>query len=328
MKICGACERDLPREAFSGKQWKLRKSLRRCAECVAAGNELVLFTKGRKRSEDDECPICSRLLPLQDDETLLRTCCMKIICISCHDRAGMTDDCPFCRAPRPVSYEDEFPTIQKRVNIGDPVAICHLGDCYMKGINRYERDMPKAVELVERAAALGSREAHSQLGILFDEDTDDWGIDKDMARAVEHYEIAAKQGHAFSRFNLGAIEHDTGNNGLALKHWMISAKLGDADSIDKIKDMLRWGIASKSDYAEDLRGFNDAVEEMSSSERDEARHTEEKLIARRNHHKVLATTDLPSVATKLMIESHNSRVSIGLVCDLNLVHFPPPHRGR
>ena len=213
MKICGACERDLPRESFSGKQWRLRKSLRRCAECVAAGNELVLFTKGRKRSEDDECPICSRLLPLQDDETLLRTCCMKIICMGC-DHAGMFDDCPFCRAPRPETYEERVQRIQKRVDIGDPEAIYHLGNNYMEGINGFERDMPKAVELLERAAELGSKEAHYQLGVVFDEDTDDWGIDKDMTSAVEHYEFAAKRGDVMARFNLGAIEQNKGNEGL------------------------------------------------------------------------------------------------------------------
>ena len=150
------------------------------------------------------------------------------------------------------------------------MAIYHLGDCYMRGSNGFEKDMPKAVELLEGAAELGSREAHGLLG-YFCENADDWGIDKDMARAVEHYEFVAKQGDVFSRFNLGAIKHDTGNNGLALKHWMISAKLGDADSIDEIKDMLTRGIASKSDYAEALRGYNDAVDEMSSPERDEAK---------------------------------------------------------
>ena len=271
MKICGACERDLPREAFSGKQWRLRKSLRRCAECVAVGNELVLFTKGRERSADDECPICSRLLPLQGDETALRTCCLKVVCIGCDHRAGMPDDCPFCRAPAPDTHEERVQRIQKRVDIGDPEAIYHLGNNYMEGINGFERDMPKAVELLERAAELGSKEAHYQLGVVFDEDTDDWGIDKDMTSAVEHYEFAAKRGDVMARFNLGAIEQNKGNEGLALKHYMISAKLGDADSINKIKDMLTVGIASKSDYAEALRGYNDADEEMSSPERDEAK---------------------------------------------------------
>ena len=270
MKICGACERDLPREAFSGKQWRLRKSLRRCAECVAVGNELVLFTKGRERSEDDECPICSRLLPLQGDETALRTCCLKVVCIGCDHRAGMPDDCPFCRAPAPDTHEERVQRIQKRVDIGDPVAIYFLGDCFLMGTNGFEKDVPKALELVERAAELGSREANGQLGNLFDENAYGLGIDKDRARAVEHYEIAAKQGSALARHSLGVIEHNTGNYGLAMKHWMISAKMGCGPSMDEIKDMLSWGMASKSDCAEALRGYDDAVEEMSSPEREEA----------------------------------------------------------
>ena len=140
----------------------------------------------------------------------------------------------------------------------------------MRGSDGFEKDMPKAVELLERAAELGVKEAHFQLGCAFDENAYDWGIDKDMARAVEHYEFAAKLGDALSRYNLGVVEHNTGNYGLAMKHWMISAKMGCGPSMDEIKDMLSWGMASKSDCAEALRGYDDAVEEMSSPEREEA----------------------------------------------------------
>ena len=73
--------------------------------------------------------------------------------------------------------------------------------------------MPRAVELFERAAELGSKEAHFDLGTIFDEDTDDEGIDKDMARAVEHYEIAAKQGHVTARHNLGVMNSIRGTTG-------------------------------------------------------------------------------------------------------------------
>ncbi|EJK57799.1 hypothetical protein THAOC_22123 [Thalassiosira oceanica] len=215
--------------------------MRRCSECVAAGNELVLFTKGRERSTDDECPICSRLLPLEDNKWMLQTCCMKTTCLGCAYQTRMSDDCPFCRAPNAVSYEEDFPTIKKRVDVGDPVAIHYLGDSYMKGINGFERDVPKAVELLERAAALGSKEAHLQLGVLFDRFSVDWGIDKDLARAVGHYEFAAKQGKALSRHNLGVIEHNTGSKGLALKHFMISAKLGDTDSLEKSRTCSKGG---------------------------------------------------------------------------------------
>ena len=143
--------------------------------------------------------------------------------------------------------------------------------CYMDGDHGLEKDMPRAVELFERAAALGLKDAHRELGIIFDEVIGDEGIGKDMIRAVKHYEIAAKQGHVSARHNLGIYEHNSGNYGPALKHWMISAKLGHLGSLDEIKDMYTEGLASKCDYAEALRGCHDAVKEMSSPERDEAK---------------------------------------------------------
>ena len=271
MKTCGACETELPKESFSGKQWRLRKSLRRCSECVAAGNELVLFTKGRERSVDDECPICSRLLPLKNNQSMLYTCCMETVCIGCALKHGMIENCPFCRTPLTLDDEAQIARIQKRVKANDPVAIHHLGICYRNGDCGLEKDMSRAVELFERAAVLGLKKAHFDLGYIFDEDTDDKGIAKDMSRASELYEIAAKQGHVLARFSLGIIDLKSGKYGLALKHWIISAKLGCPASLGAIKDLFREGLASKSDYAEAMRGYHDAVKEMSSPERDEAK---------------------------------------------------------
>ena len=283
MEICGACEEELPRESFSGKQWRLRKSLRRCGECVAAGNELVLFTQGRERPADDECPICSRLFPIASwdsyyDETLLYRCCMKIVCCGCElarqKKGGMGDNCPFCRTPPPESDEEMFEMIKKRVKSVDPKAIHDFGVCYLYGHFGMEKDVPRSVELFERAAGLGLNEAHYSLATMFDKYdkyADVEGIlDKDMARAVEHYEVAAKQGHVIARSCLGRIDYNAGNTGLALKHWMISANLGDGDSLDAIKKMYMDGLAMKADYGEALRGYHDAVKEMSSPEREEA----------------------------------------------------------
>ena len=274
MKICGACEKELPKESFSGKQWKLRSSMRRCKCCVAAGNELVLFTKGRERPADDECPICSRLLPLDGMESSMYTCCMKSLCNGCHleaDKRGMIENCPFCRTPPPDSDEAQIARIQKRVKANDPEGIYNLAISYRDGRDGLEEDVPRAVELFERAAELGSKDAHYDLATIFNEHTAGEGIDKDMARALEHYEFAAKQGHVAARHNLGIYEFDSGNSGLACKHWRISAKLGDADSLNNIKGLYTKGLASKSDYADSLRGYHDAVEEMNSPERDEAK---------------------------------------------------------
>ncbi|EJK48992.1 hypothetical protein THAOC_32171 [Thalassiosira oceanica] len=276
MKICGACEKELPKESFSGKQWKVRRSMRRCKDCVAAGNELVLFTEGRERSVDDECPICSRLLPLKRGESTLYSCCMKTVCNGCSLEAykrGMDDHCPFCRTHQLERGDDEarLEMIQNRVKANDPVAMHDLGLKYRDGSLGLGKDLPRAVELFERAAEYGSNAAAYELGCTFNERTGNEGIGKDMSRAVKHFELAAKQGHHGARHNLGVYELESGNLGLALKHWMISAKLGDEKSLANMKSMYMAGLASKADYAEALRGYHEAIIEMSSPERDEAK---------------------------------------------------------
>ena len=64
---------------------------------------------------------------------------------------------------------------------------------------------------------------------------------------------------------------NAGGKGLALKHWMISAKLGHENSLNGIEEMFSEGQASIADYAEALRDYYDAVKEMSSPERDRAK---------------------------------------------------------
>ena len=73
-----------------------------------------------------------------------------------------------------------------------------------------------------------------------------------------------------SRYNLGCYEGEKRNYDRALKHWMISTKMGWEDSLGNIKDLFMAGPATKGQYAEALRGYQDAVEEMKSHERDEA----------------------------------------------------------
>ena len=61
------------------------------------------------------------------------------------------------------------------------------------------------------------------------------------------------------------------NDELAVQHWMISAKMGYEESLDDIKEMFMEGHATKAQYAEALRGYQDAVEEMKSPHREEAK---------------------------------------------------------
>ncbi|EJK52683.1 hypothetical protein THAOC_28012 [Thalassiosira oceanica] len=274
MKICGACVRELPDDSFSAEQRARRQSIRRCEECVAAGNQLVLMKKGRTRSEKDDCPICQLPLPLDIRESLFRECCVKRVCKGCELAArkrGMRD-CPFCRAPSPDKSQI-LAMVRKRVDAGDPVAIFFVGAKYHVGEYGLEKDVTRAVELYERAAELGVKEAHRNLGVTYANGIE---VEKDMAKAFRHFEEAAMSGHVPARYNLGCWEYKAGNFDLALQHWMISAKLGEEDSLNKVKTFFMAGLATKNDYASALRGHQSAIEEMSSPDRDEVKNIEKK----------------------------------------------------
>ena len=160
MKICGACGRELPDGSYSEVQRGLRQSIRRCEECVAAGNQLVLMTKGRTRSEEDDCPICQLTLPVDGKQSMLKMCCMKEVCNGCVLAAvkrGMSD-CPFCRTTRPDKSQ-VLAMVRKRVDAGDPVAIWFLGSKYRFGEYGLEKDFTRAVDLYERAVARFKRSA-------------------------------------------------------------------------------------------------------------------------------------------------------------------------
>ncbi|EJK76900.1 hypothetical protein THAOC_01310, partial [Thalassiosira oceanica] len=88
--------------------------------------------------------------------------------------------------------------------------------------------------------------------------------------AAEFWSKAATKGHIQSRYNLGCIESQKGNHDHAVRHWLISAKMGNKDSVENIKRAFEAGIATKEQYTQVLREYQDAVEEMKSHDRDEA----------------------------------------------------------
>ena len=110
------------------------------------------------------------------------------------------------------------------------------------------------------------KEAHVKLGHLYDLGE---GVEKDTAKAFLHWDAAAVKGDILARGNLGVLEYEAGNCDLALQHFMIAAKLGHQGSLDNIKGLFMDGLATKADYADALRGYQSAVEEMRSPDREE-----------------------------------------------------------
>ncbi|EJK69542.1 hypothetical protein THAOC_09189 [Thalassiosira oceanica] len=139
-------------------------------------------------------------------------------------------DCPFCRTHS--DDEEDLAMIQARVNAGDPMALFHLGTKYHLGEYGLEKNMTRAVELYESAAELGVKDAHYNLGLMYANGED---VEKDTNKAFRHYEAAAMCGHVFARCNLGCEEYNAGNCELALQHLLISAKLGDDESLKNVR---------------------------------------------------------------------------------------------
>ena len=176
-------------------------------------------------------------------------------------------DCPFCRAPLPRNDADMLARARARVEKKDPAAINFIGAAYGDGRLGLQKER-KAVELWREAAELGSIEALYNLGVSY---FNGEGVEQDEAKGAEFYKKAAMQGHVQSRNNLGFFEVNKGNYDRAVKHLLISAKMGYKDSLEMIKKMFMNGLATKEQYEQALKGCQDAVEEMKSHDRDEAK---------------------------------------------------------
>ncbi|EJK44992.1 hypothetical protein THAOC_36426 [Thalassiosira oceanica] len=231
-----------------------------------------LLNEGHERWEGHRCPICYLYIGLPvSKHSRLNVCCMKRVCNGCSlaaQQREIYDRCPFCRTPHPSDAASSLAMVQKRVSKGDAEAINHLGNQHFYGRLGLTKDVPRAIELWTEAAELESLEAHYQLGVTY---YDGDGVQEDKPRGIRHWQQAAMKGHLESRHCLGVVEYNEGNYNLAVQHWMISAKMGCQESLNNIKKMFMKGYATKAQYAEALRGYGDAAEEMKSHQREEAK---------------------------------------------------------
>ncbi|EJK75794.1 hypothetical protein THAOC_02473, partial [Thalassiosira oceanica] len=232
-----------------------------CKRRAAELKDEKLYSHGHERPEGDFCPICTLPIPLpMENHSVFKNCCMKLICHGCSvaaQKRGMFD-CAFCRTPLPNNDADALAMIRSRVSQKDPAAIYHLGGNYLGGKLGLQKNERRAVEFWTEAAELGSIDALYNLGVAYALGE---GVEKNRAKAAEFYTKAAMQGHAPSRYNLGYFEGQRGNHVRAARHYLISAKMGDKHSLENIKQRFMAGIATKEQYAEALKGYQDALEE-------------------------------------------------------------------
>jgi len=225
----------------------------------------------------EDCPICMLRLPTLVSGRTYMVCCGKMICSGCihavQSRAAKAgrikedDICPFCRTPPAITDEETIGRYEKRIELNDTYAIYNMGGYHARGLYGLSQNIAKALEFWHRAAELGSAEAYFCLGIAYD---DGDGVERDMKKARHYWELAAINGDLQSRYNLGAREQNAGNFDRALKHLMIAAGSGCADSLDNIKQNHLRGHISKDNYANALRSFQAYLDDIKSDQRDEA----------------------------------------------------------
>ncbi|EJK46671.1 hypothetical protein THAOC_34652 [Thalassiosira oceanica] len=242
-----------------------------CKQRAAELKDERLYGQGHERPEGDFCPICTLPIPMPiKNHSGFYICCMKRVCHGCVVAAAKRGivDCPFCRTSAAALGDDALiPQLQKRADAKDPTALEALGEQYSYGKCGLEKDVPRAIELWSEAAGLGSQNAHFYLGIRYFEGD---GVPRDAAKVVYHWEKAAMQGHVKARHNLGSHEHRNGNYERAVRHWLISAKMGCEKSLESMKGMFVGGIATKQQYTDALKGYQIALEEVKSLDRDVA----------------------------------------------------------
>ena len=259
LKSCAACKmvKYCSRECQIAHRPQHKKE---CRKRVAELHDEMLF---KQPPHEEDCPLCFIRLPSSISGKRYMTCCGKVICSGCIHAVENTRNtkvplCAFCRTPAPVTTEEADKMTKERIEANDPIAICDFGCDYFGGNN---------VERWHRAGELGNAIAYLNIGNEYYRGK---GLQRDTKKAQHYWELAAMSGDAGARYNLGALEYNTGNFDKAVKHYMIAAGGGCADSLKNIKQMFMEEHATKDDYATALKACQAYLNEIRSDQRDKA----------------------------------------------------------
>ena len=278
LKACTACKlvKYCNRECQIAHRPQHKKA---CKKRAAELHDTALF---KKPPPPEECPICMLSLPLYATHTgmTFHTCCGKRICDGCiyiMDETGGKNMklCPFCKTPPAESDEEDIGRLKKLMEKGNGMAFHMLASYYRDGTLGMPQDNAKANELCLKAGELGCAEAYFNLGIAYSNGD---GMEIDKKKAKHYNELAAMNGDVTARYNLGCSEGQDGNHHRAMKHLLISARVGHKLSLYGVKYGYTNGHVTKEEYANTLREYQNSQDEMTSQARDKA------LAARNNIH--------------------------------------------
>ena len=260
MNICNKCKEAKYCNAACKKKHR-SKHKKHCERRVAELHDKALFKE--PPNEHGDCPICFLRLPTMGIGRRYMSCCGKTICSGCchadvYDNLGniITDEkCPFCRTPDPASNEEIIERLKKRMAVGDEHAFDMMGNAYFYGKYGLPQNRAKAVELWHNAGKFG----YASVGAAYYNGN---GVERDKKKAEYYLELAAMEGDAVARHNLGVSEYKSGNYDRALKHFMIAVRGGHTDSVKAIHQLYTKGHVAKDHYANALRSHQAYLSEI------------------------------------------------------------------
>ena len=266
--ICNKCKAVKYCNAACKKKHR-KQHKKKCEKRVAEIHDVALFKE--PPHEHGDCPICFLRLPSLGSGRSYMLCCGKNICSGCchadvYDNLGniiVTKKCPFCRIPGPSSGKEIIESLKKRMEVGDTFAFFLMGCFHDKGAHGLPQDSAKAIEFLRKAGKFG----YTNLGSAYSNGD---GVERDKKMSRHYYELAAMEGIAVARRNLGVEEYNAGNYDRALKHFMIAVRGGDTDSIKAIQQLYVNGHATKEHYTNALRSHHAYLNEIKSDQRDKA----------------------------------------------------------
>lgn len=246
-----------------------------------------------------DCAICMLPMPIYHcKDCQYFSCCGKLICIGCYleserrvfiknvrrENSRRIDPeyepfssppldslCPFCReTTAPESNQAYFERLERRIEEGnDKLAMFQLAVAHKIGSHGVVADPAKHLDLLRRAADLGSAEACFSLSSIYC--TSSCGIEKDLIRMNQYNKVAAKLGHVEARFSMGATAHTVGLIRLAHRHWVISAGRGHDESLNRLKIEYSEGRITEGKWLEIKAMHKEGREEMTSPARELAK---------------------------------------------------------
>lgn len=147
-------------------------------------------------------------------------------------------------------FEAAKRVFEKSAEEEDPMGLHLLASLYYEG-KGVEKDLKKAVDLFEEAAAKGFVASNANLGLIYQNGE---GVEKNLPKAIEFYKTAAEKGHLQSLFNLGQIyrkgEGVTKNLEKAADYYSEAAVNGYLPAFNEFGLLFAQGQGVKRNYVE------------------------------------------------------------------------------